>query len=82
MHITIYILCRLAKYKITEKGANFSGYCHSMTFCQIHTGNVYYKYSFFPLATVEWNAITANFTVAPSLENLKAEVEQLQHLKP
>ena len=70
-------------FYITERGANFSRYRHSMTFCQIHNGKVFYNYSFFPLATVEWNAITANFAVAPSrLENFKAEVEQLQHLEP
>ena len=34
-----------------------SRYCHSMTFRQIHTGKDYYKYSFFPLAIVQWNAL-------------------------
>ena len=34
-----------------------SRYCHSMTFRQIHTGTNYYKYSFFPLAVVQWNAL-------------------------
>ena len=59
-----------------------SRYCHSMTFCQIHTGKDYYKYSFFPLAIVQWNALPANVAVAPSLEIFKAAVGQLQHPKP
>ena len=59
-----------------------SRYCHSMTFCQINTGKDYYKYSFFPLAIVQWNALPANVAVAPSLEIFKAAVGQLQHPKP
>ena len=33
-----------------------SRYCHSMTFRQVSTSADYYKYSFFPLAIVQWNA--------------------------
>ena len=32
-------------------------YCHSMPFHQIHTNRNYYKYSFFPQAIVQWNAL-------------------------
>ena len=43
-----------------------------MTFRQIHTGKDYYKYSIFPLAIVQSNALHANAAVASSLEILKA----------
>ena len=43
-----------------------------MTFHQIHTGKDYYKYSIFPLAIVQSNALQANVAVAPSLEIFKA----------
>ena len=33
-----------------------SRYCHSMTFRQVSTSTDYYKYSFFPLLIVQWNA--------------------------
>ena len=59
-----------------------SRYCHSMTFRQIHTGKDRYKYSFFPLAVVQWNALPANVVVSPSLEVFKAAVGELQHPKP
>ena len=59
-----------------------SRYCHSTTFRQIHTGKDYYKYAFFPLAIVQWNAFTANVAVIQSLEIFKAAVGQLQHPKP
>ena len=59
-----------------------SRYCHSMTFRQIHTGKDYYKYSFFPLAVVQWNALPASVAASPSLEVFKAAVGQLQHPKP
>ena len=58
-----------------------SRYCHSMTFRQIQTRKDYYKYSFFPLTIVQWNALPANVAVAPSLETFKAAVGQLQHPK-
>ena len=32
-----------------------SRYCHSMTFRQVSTSTDYYKFSFFPLAIVQWN---------------------------
>ena len=32
-------------------------YYHSMTFRQIQTNRNYYKYSFFPLAIAQWNAL-------------------------
>ena len=41
----------------TQPTHRVSRYCHSMTFRQIHTGTNYYKYSFFPLAIVQWNAL-------------------------
>ena len=34
-----------------------SRYCYSITYRQIHTSTNKYKYSFFPLAIVQWNAL-------------------------
>ena len=34
-----------------------SRYCHSMTFRQVSTSTDYYKFSFFPLAIVQWNSL-------------------------
>ena len=34
-----------------------SRYCHSMAFRQVSTSRNYYKYSFLPLAIVQWNAL-------------------------
>ena len=58
-----------------------SRYCHSMTFRRIHTGKDYYKYSFFPLAIVQWNALPATVVVSPSLEMFKAAIGELHHPK-
>ena len=59
-----------------------SRYCHFMTFRQIATGKDRYKYPFFPLTVVQWNALPANLVVSPSLEIFKAAVGALQHPKP
>ena len=34
-----------------------SRYCHSMTFRQVYNSRDYYKYSFYPLDIVQWNAL-------------------------
>ena len=59
-----------------------SRYCHSMTFRQIHTNRNYYKYSFFPLAIVQWNALPEPVVSLQDLEAFKVAVSKLQHSKP
>ena len=56
-----------------------SKYCHSMTFRQIHTGKDSYKYSFFPLAIVQWNAVLESVVISSSLDSYKAAIRELQH---
>ena len=65
--------CPLPNY--IQPTHKISTYCHSMTFCQIHTGKDFYKYSFFPLAIVQWKALPANVAASLSLEIFKAAVE-------
>ena len=55
---------------------------HSRSFCQLHTGKDYYKYSFFPLAIVQWNALPEDVVSSPNLDIFKAAVGKLQHSKP
>ena len=59
-----------------------SRYCHSMTFRLIHTNRNYYKYSFFPLAIVQWNALPESVVSLQDLEAFKVAVSKLQHSKP
>ena len=59
-----------------------SQYCHSMTFRQIQTTRNYYKYSFFPLAKVQWNALPEPFASLQDLESFKLAVCKLQHSQP
>ena len=44
-----------------------SRYCHLMTFRQIHTGKDSYKYSFFPLSIVQWNALPESAVIMPPI---------------
>ena len=53
-----------------------SRYCHSMTFRQIHTNRNYYKYSFFPLAIVQWNALPESVVSLQDLEAFKVAVSK------
>lgn len=59
-----------------------SRYCHSMTFRQIHTSRDFYKYSFYPLAVVQWNALPESVVGLPTLEAFKDAVGRLQHSRP
>ena len=55
---------------------------HSRTFCQLHTAKDYYKYSFFPLAIVQWNTLPEDVVSSQSLDIFKAAVGKLQRSKP
>ena len=59
-----------------------SRYCHSMTFGQFHTFMAFYKYSFFPLAIVQWNALPEYVASLWSLGAFKTGVARLQHSRP
>ena len=41
---------------------------HSSSFCQLHMATDYYKYEFFPLAIVQWNALKEDVVSSPSLD--------------
>ena len=55
-----------------------SRYCHSMTFIQFHTYRDFYKYSFFPLVIVQWNALPESVV---SLSGLEALEDRFSHDK-
>ena len=59
-----------------------SRYCHSMTFRQVYTSRDYYKYSFHPLAIVQWNALPESVVCQQSLDAFKAAICKLQHSRP
>ena len=65
-----------------EPSNRISRYCHSMTFRQLQTSTNYYKYSFFPLAIVQWKALPADVACLPDLESFKVAVSKLQHPRP
>ncbi len=57
-------------------------YCHSITYRQIHTGANYYKYSFFPLAIVQWNALPEEVVLSKDFNVFKQAVSTIYHTKP
>ena len=65
-----------------QYSSRISRYCRSMTFRQVSTSRDYYKYSFFPLAIVQWNALPQPIACLQSLEAFKAAVCKLQHSRP
>ncbi|MCG7869528.1 MAG: reverse transcriptase family protein, partial [Candidatus Thiodiazotropha taylori] len=63
---------------ITRDSSN----CHSMAYRQVHTSKDLYKYSFFPLAIVQWNALPESVVCLPTLDAFKGAVGKLHHSRP
>ena len=52
------------------------------TIPQIQRTRDYYKYSFFPLTVVQWNALPPDIPAALSLDGFKAAVCSVEHAAP
>ena len=61
---------------------DYPGHCHSKTFTQIHTSKDFYKYSFYPLAIVKWNALSQHNVCLPTIDSFKEAVGRLQRSRP
>ena len=59
-----------------------SRYCHSVTYRQVQASTPYYKYSFFPLAIVQWNALPEAVAGLPDLDLFRVAVSGLQRTGP
>ena len=59
-----------------------SRYCHSMTFRQVSTSTDFYKFSFFPLAIIQCNALPESIVSFQRLDAFKAAICKLQHSRP
>ena len=52
---------------------------HPLVYRQIHTGADYYKYSFYPLAIVQWNRLPSKIALPPTFEPFKRAVCTISH---
>ena len=48
----------------------------------VHTSKNFYKYSFFPLTLVQWNALTKSVVYLLTFDAFKEEVGKLHHSRP
>lgn len=55
---------------------------HPFAYRQIHTVADYYKYSFFPLAIVQWNRLPASMAMLPDLDSFRLAVSRLTYSMP
>ena len=58
-----------------------SRYCQFMTFRQVHTSRDFYKFSFFPLSIVQWNALPESIACLQSLDAFKSASCNTQGLR-
>ena len=78
----VYGLVAVPLPKYVQPTHRVSRYCHSMTFRHIQTSTNYYKYLFFPLAIVQWNALPEDVASLHDLDSFKVAVSELQHSRP
>ena len=62
-----------------EQPTRMTCHSHPHALRQIHTTANYYKYSFFPMAVVYWNSIFSSVLTLPTLNQLSAAVQSLDH---
>ena len=55
---------------------------HPLHLVQIPATAGYYKYSFFPLAIVQWNQLPHHILVLPDLDSFRSAVRTVSHLMP
>ena len=55
---------------------------HPIVYPRIHTRVDYYKYSFYPLAIVQWNRLLSKIALLPTLEPFKRTVCMISHPMP
>ena len=75
----VYGLVAIPMPEYIQPNIRVSRYCHSMAFCQVHTSADYYKYSFYPLAIVQWNDPPEWVVCLPTLDAFKEAVGKLHH---
>ena len=78
----MYGLVALPLPEYIRPSNRISRYCHDMTFPQLHTSTSYYKYSFFLLAIVQWNALPETVACLPNIDSFTVAVGKLQHTRP
>lgn len=78
----VYGLVAVPLPSYVQYNHRISRYCHSMTFRQVSASKDCYKYSFFPLAIVQWNALPESVVCSQSLDAFKASICELQHSRP
>ena len=75
----VYGLVAILLPDYIQPNPRVSCYCHSMSFRQVQTSRNFYKYTFFPLGIVQWNALPTADVCLPILDAFKDAVGRLQH---
>lgn len=62
--------------------SRFTRNAHSLSFLQIQTSKDYYKYSFFPLAIVQWNHLPEHIVQIAKPDAFRAAIASETHPRP
>ena len=78
----VYGLVAIPMPEYIQPNTHVSKYCHSMSFREVHTSVDNYKFSFYALAIVQWNALPEWVVCLPTLDAFKEAVGKLHHSRP
>ena len=79
IELSMDVAILMPDYIQQQPNTHVSSYCHSMAFRQVHILKNFYKYSFIPLAIVQWNALPESVVFLPILVEFKEEIGKLPH---
>ena len=65
-----------------QRNPRIPRYGHSDSYRQIHTGVDFYKYSFYPITIVQWNALPSDVVLAGDLDKFRSAVSTVFHHRP
>ena len=80
--LMVLVAIEMPSYFKQPKAATRHSLRHPLVYRQIHTSANDYKYSFFPLAVVQWSRLPSSTVMLPTLTQFSAAVRSLDHPLP
>ena len=80
--VHVYGLVEISFTPYIQRQVKMTRNVHPYHLIQIHTSANYYKYSFFPLAIVQWNNLPSSAVLSDALTTFRSIICSLHHIMP
>ena len=78
----VYGLVEISLPPYIQRQVRMTRNMHPYHFIQIHTSANYYKYTFFPMAIVQWNDLPSSAVLSDDLTTFRSIICNLHHIMP